>query len=602
MADEMSDEMAHPNRKKLLEVRAGPVSAPHRAVIETRRVEAVAWDPHRQVMVRVESGRGVVLQGLDQAPEVVWPVMRRRSVEDLAVHPDGRVVAALLTGLLWVDDGLAPETQKLPGGALCVQVDEHGNLAAGGGGGRVWLSRDDASLGHYAAHNSRVEAIDRKGTVLLSGGADARVVRADLTSEEMRTFIGHVDGITSVKIVDTDRVVSGSADGAIKLWQVSSDQPVWSIRLAGGGPVHALEICGGWLLATGRDRSVRVYDLENGQESGLFTGHSRAVGGLFATGPSTFCSCGRDRRLVSWHLDDRHASPPPFFGHSEGVRAVVLGDEHAWTASRDGTLRRWHLPTAQASGAALNVSQGAVQVLLERQDGYLEFGSTQGAVGIVDPRGRTLVHKELHDGPVTCLQALSDTLLVTGGADGVLRTWDRTTLAPLSARRDHTDRVRCLTVIDEAQGIVTGSYDHTLLRVHPLGGPILARFEGHTRPVIGVAVVEDTLVSGSLDGTVREWELDGTALSTASGDPDGVVGVVAVGPSHAVTVGRSGWVHLWALRPLAVVLKVHLGVPLDGLTARRRPDGTWNVLVGDQRGGLHHLVADPRLQTDPRAP
>jgi len=544
----------------------------------------------------------VVLQGFDDAPAVTWPVMRRRSVEDLAVHPDGRVVAALVTGLLWVDDGLVPEMQKLPGGAMCVCIDKQGNLAAGGGGGRVWISRDDGPLGHYAAHESRVEAIDRKGSVVLSGGADARVVRADLHSEEMHTFIGHVDGVTSAIIVDGDRVASGSADGAVKLWQVTSGKPLWTVRLPGGGPVHALEVCGDWLLATGRDRSVRVINLQDGDDRGIFTGHSRAVGGLFATGPNTFWSFGRDRRLMSWHLDDRQITPPPFFGHSDGVRAVVLGDNHAWTAARDGTLRRWNLATAQPSSTALQVSQGAVQVLHHQDDGHLVFGSTQGAVGVVDARGRTLVLKELHEGPVTCLRALGDAMLVTGGADGVLRTWDRTTLAPLSARRDHADRVRCLAVVDEDRGVVTGSYDHTLLRTHPLGGPVLARFEGHTRPVIGVAVVKDTVLSGSLDATVRAWELDGTALSTAAGDPDGVVGVVAIGPEHAVTVGRGGWVHLWIVRPLQAIAKIDLGVPLDGVTARQRSDGAWNLLIGDQRGGLHHLVTDPRLQTRPQAP
>jgi len=541
---------------------------------------------------------------IDGTPETTWPVLRRRSVEDLAVHPDGRVCAALITGLLWVDDGLVPQMQKLPGGALCVDIDAHGQLAAGGGTGRVWISRQDAPIGHYVAHEGRVEAIHRLGPVVLSGGTDSRVVRADLDAEQLQTFVGHVDGVTAVVQVDEARVASGSADGALKLWDVQSGKPVWSLRLPGGGPISALGVPGGVLLATGKDRSVRVFDLQDGAEQGMFTGHSRSVAGIFPTGSHTFWTFGRDRRLVGWHLDDLQTHPPPFFGHSDGVRAVALGTDTAWTASRDGSLRQWALDSARAIGAPLQVSEGAVQVLLPVAPSALAFGGTNGVVGIVDlaDSGRTRVHRSLHEGPVTCLRAVGDDLLVTGGADGVLRTWDRTGLSPLSARRDHADRVRCLAVVDAENGVVTGSYDHTLLRVQPLGGPVLARFEGHSRPVIGVAVVGGRVVSGSLDGTVRSWRLDGRSLHTANGDPDGIVGVVGLGSGHALTVGRSGQVDLWAVDGLQRLHQLGLGVPLDGVDAVAAPSGGWTVLVGDQRGGLHRLHARPRLQTAPLAP
>ena len=110
------------------------------------------------------------------------------------MHPDGRACAALVSGLLWVDEGLVPQMQTLPGGTLCVHIDADGQLAAGGGSGRVWISREGAPFGHYVAHEGRVAAIDRCGSIVLSGATDGRVVRTDLEAEQMQTFVAHADG------------------------------------------------------------------------------------------------------------------------------------------------------------------------------------------------------------------------------------------------------------------------------------------------------------------------------------------------------------------------------------------------------------------------
>ena len=556
--------------------------------VVTGRVHAVALDSSRQALVRVEAGTGVVFTPLDGGPETTWPFLRRRMVEQLVVAPDGTLHAATLQGVLTLAEPRIPDVRKIGGGALCIAIDDQGRHAVGTGRGEIWLGDDHPGFNGYQAHESRVEAIARRHHIIVSGGADARIVWADLHTEQATAFSGHVAGITALAL--HTRAISGSADGSIKAWGGPEAGLLWSTKLPGGGPVHALAHTGTHILASGRDRAIYTLSPEDGRVLGLHVGHSRSVAGIFPLADGTFWSFGRDRSLRHWATPAAR-NPPPFFGHSDGVRAVLVEAGTLHTASRDGTIRTWDLTAQAPTGKPFQVSAGAVQVLARATPDTLFFGTTEGTVGIVDARGRTLHRQSLHEGPVTCLARLGPHHLLSGGADGVLRTWDAQRLTPLSARTHHTDRVRCMAVLPHADNtVVTGSYDGTLARVSPFGGPPLARMTGHTRPVVGVAATGTSIASGSLDGTVRTWRLDGTPIATETADPDGVVGVVTVAPERIVTVGKSGCIALWSTPDLERLATHTPGVPLDGVGSGHTADGQPVVVIGDQRGGITVLA------------
>jgi len=566
---------------------APPRDDSHRS-ISIKRVFASATDPSRAAIVRVESGTGVVFTPLDGGPETVWPFLRRRTVEQLVVGPDGTLHAATLQGVFRLTGPSAPELRKVAGGALCLAIDAAGNIAAGTGRGTVWLGDGNADFNGYSAHEARVEAIARRGPTIVSGGADAKVVWVNLTTEQATTLTGHVAGITAIALLSDDLAISASSDGSIKAWGGPERGLLWASRLTGGGPVRALAQCGDQLLATGRDRAIWSLSLTDGTVQGLWLGHHRAVAALHPLPDGSFWSRATDRTLRHWTTPFQ-TEVPPFFGHSDGVRACLLEDGCLTTASRDGTVRSWDLDTGTPIRRPFPVSSGAVQVLTRHTSDTLFFGGTDGAVGIVDRRGRVLHRQVLHEGPVTSLLRPSPELLVSGGADGVLRTWDAQRLTPLAARTDHTDRVRCLALVDDTD--VTGSYDGTLARVPPLGGAVIARFEGHTRPVVGVARVGQHLVSGSLDGTVRSWTFDGQSVAQAQGDPDGVVGVVALSKARAVSVGKGGRATIWSVPHLEELGVLDLGIPLDAVTVGQAADGSEAIVIGDQRGGI--IVLEP---------
>ena len=164
---------------------------------------------------------------------------------------------------------------------------------------------------------------------------------------------------------------------------------------------------------------------------------------------------------------------------------------------------------------------------------------------------------------------------------------------------------RCTAVAVSADGrtAVSGGGDGTV-RVWDLAGTAAPRvLTGHDGAVRGVAVSADgrTAVSGGGDGTVRVWDLAGTAAPRVLTGHDGAVRAVAVSADGrtAVSGGGDGTVRVWDLAGTAAprVLTGHDGpvravaVSADGRTAvSGGDDGT--VRVWDLAG-----TAAPRVLT-----
>lgn len=101
-------------------------------------------------------------------------------------------------------------------------------------------------------------------------------------------------------------------------------------------------------------------------------------------------------------------------------------------------------------------------------------------------------------------------LLISGGTDALLFVWKDNEADAVFTLRGHSGAVTCLATVTNM--VVSGSVDRTV-RVWDVAatGQCLASLEGHTQAVSSVAANEGLgsldIVSGSLDGTVRVWDV-----------------------------------------------------------------------------------------------
>ncbi len=329
------------------------------------------------------------------------------------------------------------------------------------------------------------------------------------------TLKGHSDWwVTTVAITpDGLRAVSGSKDDTLKVWDLETGQELKTLEGHSGGvntvaitPDGLRAVSGSW------DDTLKVWDLETGQELKTLEGHSGGVSTVAIT--------------------------------PDGLRAV--------SGSWDDTLKVWDLETGQELKTLEGHSQG-VNTLAITPDGLRAvLGCEDDTFKVWDlEKGKELKTLQGHSDSVYTLAITPDGLrAVLGYEDHTLEVWDLKTGKVMERLGGGGIFIRALAITPDGLRAVLGCEDHTLKVWDLEKGKELKTLEGHSGGVNTVAITPDGLraVSGSRDHTLKVWDLEkGQVIAFFMGESD--IESTAVAPDVRTTVAgsKSGRVHILRL-------------------------------------------------------
>ncbi len=288
-----------------------------------------------------------------------------------------------------------------------------------------------------------IAACSDDGTISVHD-ANKREVTDRLTSHKGMVLAVDIDK-------DATMLVSGCADGQVKLWKLSEGK-------------HVGEEC------TVHLHSDEVFALK------------------FSHDAKSFASGCNDSKVIICEIKNEadklsfsQKSSSPFTEHNSYVNCIAWASGNTLIASGDssGTILVWRVENNQVLFTFEDHFDALSSVAFHSKNKFLISASADGSLIMWDLRGwdreeqtksrqnshnRILAHLDENSEEVFCMALSSNNAYVaSGNGDRTIRLWDTTSKRQIKVfKRAHTGRVRSLAWSTDCQTIVSGGEDGTI--------------------------------------------------------------------------------------------------------------------------------------------
>ena len=243
------------------------------------------------------------------------------------------------------------------------------------------------------------------------------------------SFQGHGRNVVTCLQFDSDRVISGSDDSTINIYETRTGRLAHTLHGHDGG-VWALQYLDNILVSGSTDRTVRIWDIERAECTQVFYGHTSTVRCLQIIMPR-------------FQPDGEYFPQEPI---------IVTG-------SRDSTLRVWSLPK-RGSAQYLPTTPEATN---EENNNVVtaDAGTSPGTTPAATVSTNPYFLRKLtgHSQSVRALSGAGNTL-VSGSYDHTVRVWKVSTGECRWRLQGHTAKVYSVVYDVENDRCFSGSMDH----------------------------------------------------------------------------------------------------------------------------------------------
>ncbi|KAJ7602471.1 quinon protein alcohol dehydrogenase-like superfamily [Roridomyces roridus] len=357
----------------------------------------------------------------------------------------------------------------------------------------------------------------------------------------VRTLKGHTDGVMCLQFSETMSnpdfpvLITGSYDRTARVWNLETGAQLHCLK-GHSRAVRALQFDHVKLITGSMDHTLKVWDWRRGKCIRTLTGHTEGVVCLNFDS-NVLASGSVDSTIKVWNL--RTGGAFTLRGHSDWVNSVQLWDSSPSTTS-----------SPPSSLAALDDvgSPSPCSSAPQIDPGKMLFSaSDDGTIKLWDLTLRTCVRAFTgHVGQVQSMKLLLADQCGDDDPDDKIDESDRASQTEAPSVGESLDQQASPLPTRKKPLLISGSLDNTIKLWDIDTGETLSTFFGHIEGVWAVASDKLRLVSGSHDRTIKVWSREeGKCTATLVGHR-GAVSCLALGEDKIVS-GSDDWdVKVWS--------------------------------------------------------
>jgi WD40 repeat protein len=402
-----------------------------------------------------------------------------------------------------------------------------------------------------------------------------------------RLLKGHTDAIRGVAFSPDGRIaVSCSQDNSLRLWDVESGQEIRKL-LGHTGKVYRVAFSpdGRTVLSGADDFTMRLWDVDGGQEIHRFDYAGRVYDVAFSPDGRTGFGGSEDGLVIQWDVDSGEEIRR--FEVDDSVSAIALSPDGRRVLIDSGDeIILFDIETGEELRRFSGHTSGLWRVAFSPDGGTALSASWDNTLILWDVENGEKLHQFLgHSGWVTDVAFSPDGhTALSASADNTLILWDVDRRAEIRRFLGHSDAVTSVAFSPDGRTAISGSADDTLRLWDLENGAVVRHLAGHDQAVTGLALSPDgrtALSASASDKVMILWDITtGREIRRFdANDSKGVTSLVFSPDGQTALSGSDCCPSLWDVETGQEVHRFDINIARSAECVAFSPDGR-TVLSG----------------------